>query len=742
MDNIERVNTVYFELYSSNLGRKTINEPDGWNEDFLTLERDKDSKDIRKKIEIDLEFTGEGASYLSNLYYGYGVAPNCLISKYQKSNTSVDEVYNLVYVQRIDLSKFTRDNDTGVVKVKAYEGGLFDLIKNRYDDKVDILGQYSLDGDFIGELKTQAFQPVERKIFLKSLLEGERDRYRIGTGYWDSQFGIHSGRPVPFEIVYKSDASGDIQIPSFALEVHDDGRDRGAPTDPIEGFEVGSDLPLFYEAEESKTIVLNVNIDFKIVEFEERFVKGTSLFSIRYIKSKRNQDNIQELVDFEDLTEIILKDNVGVENSVDNWTKTVELEEGESISIIYTTRVSINSPLFKNGYANTFVNSKATIALTDTTTYAPSIGRVIKPIDLFERLVAKITGKTGLLRSETFGEGGDMEFNVVNNGFFARGFPDTYVGESEEDIAIQFNTSFKEAFEAFSAITPMCWITQKEGNIEVVRVEPEKYTQQNFIGVEIENAEEIKEKCSEKDQFSIIELGHAGDLDYEEVNGLDEPNGKATFSTHLGKSINKTYSKVGKYRFDSQGYELIRRVTYKSFPFEDTDRDEDIWIHDAKPFGAILTHRSWYDDFSSEPKGINFPDSAWNLMFSPMNLLINGHGSSVKRCLYHSPNDYVRFSASNANQNLITYLDGSEHKESGKVRVGELPKQRIKADKVDMTLKVTPAIREQLDGVNEKGVRNIFGLVSYLEQGNRKYGRIIKLTSGENSKLQLIKAGI
>jgi len=729
-------------LYSKQLGRKVIQEPEGWNEDFLSFERDKDSKDVRRKIEVDLSFYGSGSEYLSNLYYIHGIYPVCLILKYEIAEYGVDEKWELSYVQRLDLTTFKIDRGNNGIKLKAYEGGLADLIKNRYDDKVDILGEYSLDGDYIGEMKTHKFQPVERKIFLKSLLEGERDRYRIGTGYWDSEFGIYSGRPVPFEIVYKSDASGDIQIPTLAMEVYDEGRDRGAPSDPVIGLEVGSDLPLFFEAEEFKTLVLNVNIDFKIVEFEERFVVGDSLFSIRYMKSKRNQDNIQELVEFEDLIVVNLKDNIGVENSVDNWTKTVELEEGESISIIYSTRVSINSTLFKNGYANTFVNSKASISITDTTAYAPATGRCIKPIDLFDRLVAMITGQTGLVKSDTFGIGGDFEFKVVNNGFFARGFPYTYDDENGEVIKIQFNTSFKEAFEAFSGITPMCWVAEKVGSKEMLRIEPDTFTTQNFVGVRLPNVNDIEEKCSSNDQFSKIELGHEGSLDYEEVNGLDEPNGKSIFATHLGKSVNRAYSKLSKYRYDAQGYELIRRVTFDNFPFQDTDRDEDIWIHDGKYFSGLITHRLWQDDFEAPPKGINFPDTAWNLRHSPLNLLVNGHGHSVRRSLYHDPQRSIRFASSNANQNLITFADGKVLQESGQFRIGELRKQRIKADKVKMKLKLTPEVVDQLEGVNGVGVRNIFGLIEYLEGGIKKYGRIVKLTSGENSKLELFKAGI
>lgn len=747
MNNIERVKTVYFELYSKELNRQEIDEPQGWSEDFLSFEKDKESKDIRKKIEIDLEFFGSGSDYLQTLYYSHGVTPNCLLLKYEKSTTGINETWDLAYVQRLDLTTFDRINKTGRIKIKAYEGGLFDLIKNRYDDEMDLLTEYSLDGDYIGPLTTHKFQATERKIFMKSLLKGDYDRYRIGTGYWDSEYYVSRGRPIPFEIIYKSDLSQDIQQPTLILDTYNSGRSPHAPANWMDGSEVGSDLPLFFEAEEPKDIQLTLNGTVQIAEFEERYEDTggdpSTLFA-RFIKSYRGEDGLQKLKETEVIAEIPIRANLGSIIDVD-WSKDVHLEEGESISLIYSTTVSIDSSaaLFTNGYANTWLNSKMAITVVDVTAYPPRIGRAIKPKDLFDRIVAKITGKTGLVESVAFGTGGDFEYKMVDNGFMARGFPNTYKNEEGEDIAIQFKTSFKDAFDSFSGITPMCWSTEKKGNKEVVRVEPELYALSNFIGIRFEAADEITEKCSNNDQFSRIELGHEGSLEYEEVNGLDEPNGKSILATPLGTSVNKPYSKISKYRYDSMGYELTRRVNFNRFPYEDTERDEDIWIHDAKMQGDLIVHRSWHDDFEEVPRGIFDPDSAWNLRMSPMNLLYRGHGHAVRRCLYHNTNKYIRFSSSNANQNLVTFPEADFRlEESGEIQIHKLRKQRIKADIVTMTVKVTPDIRKQLEGVNEKGIKNVFGLVEYPEDGIKKYGRIVKLSSGESSKLELIKAGI
>lgn len=744
MNNVERTKTVYFELYSKELGHKEIEEPKGWNEDYLSFQKDKESKDIRKEIEIDLEFYGEGGNYLRTLYVGHGVFPNCIITKYEKSTTGLEETWNLAYIQRLDLLTIDTRKSDGRVTIKAYEGGLFELIKNRYDDDVDLIGEYSLDGEYIGPLKTHKFQANERKIFLQSLLEGKFDRYRIGTGYWDYQLPVYSSRPMPMNIAHKSDGSEDIQQPRMVDEYFNTGRSQHASIGFDIDSEVGSDVPFFFEAEENKLLRIKLTGTFQVTEFERRHEEGTSVIYARIIKSYKGEDGIQRLK--EDNT-IIYKPIIANIRSIIpvEWEGEIHLAKGESLSAIFTTRVAIDSrPAFENGYANTWINSDLSMVIQDITEYPPVPSIAVKPLDLFDRLVAKITGKTGLVRSEIFGPDGEFEFKVVDNGFLARRFPiEGYKDENGEDLMIQFNTSFKKAFEAFSAITPMAWFSQKEGNREILRVEPETHTLSNFVGISFDSVDDINEECSKNDQFSKIELGHDGSLEYEEVNGLDEPNGKASFATYLGASVNQTYSKISPYRFDPMGYELIRRLPHDRFPYQDTERDEDIWIHDGKLQGDTIVHRHWSDDFAEAPRGIFHPESMWNLRHSPMNLLLNGHGYSVRRCLYHNTNRRIRFAGSNANQNLVTFPKvGFKLEEKGEIVTHRLAKQRIKADKVTMTVQITPEIRKQLEGVNENGIKNAFGLIEYPEDGIKKYGRIIKLSSGESSKLELIKAGI
>ena len=362
----------------------------------------------------------------------------------------------------------------------------------------------------------------------------------------------------------------------------------------------------------------------------------------------------------------------------------------------------------------------------------------------FDRLVGKITGKTGLVKSSIFEEGGEYENIVIDNGMWARGFPDVYQDGSDQEQKIQFKSSFKEAFESFNYLEPLCWFTEITGSTEYLRIEKATDTQQNFIGIQLGNVDGIEYESSAVDYFSKIEIGHKKSLEYEELNGLDETNGKSEFSTFITKN-ESIYSVTSEFRTDSVGYELTRRLPYELYPKDDTSRDDNIWMHDAKVLtSGVITHKNWQDTgFDVKPIGIYDADTSWNLWLSPMNRLYYGHSYSVKRGLYHYPNKKIRFNSSNANQNLITQYNGVSLAESGSLTIGSLPQARVEATIINFTFKMNQKIDNMFKGRTEvkgKDVLNYFGLIEYIERGIKKYGRLVKLESSDEAKITLIKA--
>lgn len=744
MDNLERNNEVIHKLYSSLMGEITIQEPKGWSNDTKSFQRDENSRGIYSKTTVELEFYGDGAEWLSTLYYSFGIEARVILSKYEKDNSKISEEWTLKYVQELDMATFDNTSRTGAVKVQATEGGLYDDIKNRMSDKYNIINNLSADGIDIGELNAYPFEPKPRSIFLESLFDDKQNGYRINSAtraYPTSK--SETQRTIPLKEVYNSDKTN-LQAPFNSFQGYNDYDEHDQNYEDGTVQSIGDQI--VWQIDRDKTLNINLNLKFRIAKVDHNDVWNRSMGVEYRISTKDEKDD--DLLTYRELLWSITNpdDHVGTTYTINqNWSDQF-LAEGQSLSIVFYTKLTGDDGADK-GHMDVYLDvSESRVLIQDETPYPATLSKCLKPFDLFERLIAKITGKNNLFKSDIFGVGGKYEYMVVDNGFWARGFPDSIFDDDGKPQEIQFNTSFKDAFESFNYLEPLTWFIDVVESKEVVRIEEATYTMKNFIGLSLPAVDKIENKASKKDYFSRVKIGHKQSLEYEEVNGLDEFNGLSEFTTHITRNGDNEYSVQSEYRFDSEGYELIRRIQYADKPKEDTERDEDIWIHDAKLVGSKITHNLWGDRFDSPPTGIYDFATAWNLWLSPMNRLYYGHGYSLARGLYHFPTKKVRFNSSNANQNLTTTKGGLTLYEGGsnsEILVKDLGKPRVEATRVELSFKITQAIEKQLNAttsVNGEEIPNYFGLIEYTEKGEKRYGRLIKLEADEESKLTIQKA--
>ena len=750
-DNIERNISVLYRLYSKPFGIVDIQEPVGYENDTRSYERDKDSRGFTIKTDIDLEFYGNGADYIYNLFQTYGINEKCTLTKYERDVLSLSESFKIRYIQEIDLGTCKRHSRTGKVTVNATQGGLYDDIKNRESDEYDLISTLSADNEEIGSIKTVPFSPRPRSLFLESLLTKEFEGYRVNSVPRDAGGEITRGiKTIPLEIEYKS---GDrVQTPFNSSATSN-------TTDDSQSLEIGSVTDIgnmFFWRSDIDREEFTFNVDLKYIVtaiINRRIVLSTFRFNLVLIKSAQDVDNPQnDLVIEREILQTFDNTIVFGEQQSFSQSFNTTLNKNESIGICFEVfATTTNGGLFSSpAVIQLYMDvSESKLTIQDGQDYASTTSRAIKPLDFFNRIVQKITGKDNLVVSSVFGNGGEYENILIDNGFWARGFPDNYTDSSGDEQSLQMKISFKDAFESFNYLEPLCWFTFYDGNVEKIRIEKATYTQQNFIGVDLGSVDNINYESSKIDFFSNISIGHSQSMEYEEISGLDEPNGLSELSTFITRSKSK-YSAVSKIRTDAVGYELIRRKNYLEYPKEDTSRDSNLWMHDAKPQNTgVYTHNLWNDSINGNqlldelPKGVFRPENLWNFRLSPMNRLFYGHSYSIKRGLYHFPKKSINFSSSNSNQNLITISNGVTLKENGSLLIENLPKPRVEAEMIDFTFKMTQEIEDKLLGfrsVNGVLVPNYFGLIKYIEKGEEKYGRLTKLDSSDEAKVNLIKA--
>lgn len=741
MDNLERQSIVRYELYSPTYGNVVIQQPRKWGEDTISYERKKDSRRIEKKVLVDLEFFGDGAEMIKNIHLSRGVQEKVLITKFERDSLSLSEQFKVRYVQQLDMGTYKRNSKTGNVTIKATEGGLATDIDNRKSDKYDLINDESADGINIGAIQTESFTPQPRGILLESLLEDTQTGYRVNSERYKENLTDVS-RSIPLTTTYSSDQENVQGTPISSVGYNTITHNQN--------YAIGTSQPIndnfFYRADRAKRIKVKIGLSFKIEQTDYKDTDNEKAYvEIRRSNHVGGSDILIEPREVLFTTPGNPQNEIGIQRDI-NEERTFDLLEGESLSIVFLIRAFMDVPAFSFRTAKLdtyFTVLKSSVLVTDQTDYPLTTSRCIKPFNLFERIIAKITGKRYLFASSLFEVGGKYEYMVCDSGFWARGFPDSYIDSDDEERTIQFNTSFKDAFDAFNYLEPLAWFVDLVGNKQVIRIETAKHTMQNFIGVNLNAVDDIVHESSKPDYFSNINIGHKHSLEYEEINGLDEPNGASEFNSHIKLNDSK-YIVSSPYRFDAIGYELIRRIQFVNKPKEDTERDSHIWIHDAKRLGSdYITHKLWGDRFDSAPTGVFDPNTAWNLWLSPMNRTFYGHGYSFKRGLYHFPKDKVRFSSSNANENLKTTYNGLELSEKGSILVGDIETPRIEANKTTLTFKMTQEIENQLQGytkIGDKYIPNYFGLIEYTEKGEVLYGRLSKLDSKNDSKLVMQNA--
>lgn len=746
-DNIERVVSVIYQLYSTSLGLKTIQEPKGYENDTRGYERDKNSKGFKVKTDIDLEFFGDGSDYLYTLYSTKGIQDKCIITKYEKNKYSLSEEFKIRYIQEIDLGTLKRDSKTGSVTVKATEGGLFTDIKNRESDEYDLINKESADGIDIGDIETKVFKPIPRSLFLESLFIDSQYSYTVHNQRQLSTSDIRESRTIPMKVDY---LSGDIAQEPFFSNPLSNGTNLSESIRVGEVEEVGNIF--FWRSDLDRELKIKVKLKYKILENSQfKRVNGV-IFKLMFKVSEVDSDGLNDII--VDTSSYVIDgfdptENINIEKIVDEKF-TIPLKVGQSLSLTFNVYGNNDSTEFTTSYIKLYLDvPESIVTIDDSTDYPASVSRCMKPLDFFDRILAKITGKKGLAVSSVFGKGGEYENIVIDNGLWARQFKDSDIDSNGDESNIQMKSSFRDAFESFSYLEPLCWFTFFDGNTEKIRIEKATYTQQNFIGLDLGEVDNIKSEASKLDFFSSVKLGHSKSMEYEEISGLDEPNGLSEFSTFITKS-KSTYQAISKIRTDAVGYELIRRKPYLKYSKEDTTRDSDLWMHDARYLeDGSYTHNLWNDTengvqiLDELPKGVFKPENLWNFRLSPMNRLYYGHGYSIKRGLYHYPKSGITFSSSNSNQNLITKKNGIEINESTLVVVGDLPKPKVEAEKVNFTFKMTQLIEDKLLGstkVNGLLVPNYFGLIKYIEKSEERYARLIKLDTKDEAKITLIKA--
>lgn len=724
---------VQYTLSHINEASLTIQEIKNWGDDEKEYARNNEYDGIVVKFSNNLVFVGDGMRYILFIYDVYGVNADIYLKKEERHPQT--DVWTETYSGYLDLS--TMEILENEVSVKMSSGGLEQLLKSRQAEKVEIDRKTDMDGGELGYLPTVDVQMDGRKIFLLSKMENKDE---LAVDYQS----ISSKLSPPLEKTVSSDE----HIVSTLENIEGT---YAVQRDP-DGTYLPERQQFFYDDNDRyKVIRLEFDLNFEMIIPPG----GSQQWLDVYIEIQRWNLNDSDDLIYQQTYNI--KKLTGIVSS--NWQRFIYNSVGTPYEIPINKRDCLifiiwrDSPFGRTRYRPT----KTELTITENSFFEPTKCKMVLAHDLGSRLCRIITGKdcfysraTGRIGLNDYTEFGFAEATGFAHGLWIREF---YKDETDEQNKYKpLTTSFREFADAMSTTHKLSVGIERINKRERILLEEKSYFYQPKVLIKLPNVvTNIKRSIASEYYFSSLEMGYEKGGQYEESMGLDEYNGKTTFTSVITR-IKNTFKAVSPYRTDSYGAEFARRKTKKYYPLEDTRYDQDIFQFDLKRMILSMDIRKWQDDFEQRPKGVYSPETAYNLRYSPANLLLR-HGWEIASSFIKYPFDYIRYGSSTANSNLTTKLIGGVEiyengGENGRILEDQdLGKAKFVPEWVEFEHICDFEVMSQIEGqtmINGRKVPNFYGLVEYKinQFGDTEKGYLFNLMPNGKGNWRILKSNI
>ena len=731
-------NRIVYTMYNEFFGSLELEvDPIGWNSDDKEYARNEEYHGITAKFSNNLTFIGDGAEFINMVFDMFDIIGELKLTRTEKH--PITNILKRTYWGYLDLK--TREVDGGHIKIKFNAGGLEEDLKARENEQVEIDRLTTIDGKTIAPLNTEIVALDGRRIFLKSKYK-EKTINNYTTISVTSDDGNTRAATVPFPLDLVSRSHEEAQS-NISLTYGDENNGTNG-------------LMIFAIADRAKTIVVKgsgisfipllIDNDYQWVDFRvclTVYGNGSNYeLKDRIIKFYRygefhNDGDIMSML--------------GVEQSVPDFEQTLILDAGDSVAFEYFLKSDIQSG---ENRRVTFDSSQSTgqIIIEEDSHFEPTQSKIILAHEFSDRLATICTNKTDVFKSSFFGrtdigypQDGPGALTGMAHGFWIRGFDKLPI--SDENRFKALTTSWKDNVDSLSAVWNVSLGIETINNREQIVLEDLKYFYQPVVTIKLPNqVKNVKRKVATKKYFGSIEVGYENGGAYEEAQGLDESNALSKFTTLM--KVKDVFSKISKYRSDSYGREFARRKPFSRYSTTDTSYDSDIWLHDLKRgIGNIFLQRKWQDDFEVEPTGIFSPETATDLRFSPLNMLLR-HGWWIGACLLKYPLEFIRYASSTANSALTTKLiGGNAYSENGNILNSELKKAYFVPEEITFEYECDFFTMEKIEGFttlpNGKRIPNFYGMIEFTNEKNEtERGWFLNIKPNGKGEFTIIKSNL
>lgn len=756
---------VRYTLEYPPYGSEIIQEPDNWRDDDKEFARNKDYHGIITQFSNALTFVGNGADYILLVDELYGVQANIRLVK-DVRNPQTD-LWERDYEGYLDLS--TLEIEKGQVKVKFNSGGLEQELKARESEQVEIERNTTMDGATMAPLRIDKVFLAGRRILLNTF-------YNIDPTNDTATAYVHAGPSSGGTDRYRT-----VGVPLNIYSKSHDPAQNVIPETPANEIAGTNGIMFFANNDVPRTLHIKLSIDFttNILAYDDvnhgfyRLCMSKYIDGINYVPVGPNDAPASKI------TLWSTEDNGGLQNmggdhytnpfTLQNsnpakswhvdWEGDILLQPGESLALEFYMKGNLGGTFHDGTLQVKAQDIVADLKIIEDSFVESSQSKFVLAYEFASRLIEIMTGNKTALRSDFLGrtdigypQDGKAALNGFTHGFWVRGF-DKKPPSTDDTINSfkQLTTSWRDFISSMQAVWNVGLGIERVGFSEKIVIEELSYFYASQVTVRLPlKVSDVKQSVATEYYYSGLEFGYTKGGEYSEAMGLDEYNGKSTFTTIISR-LKNTYSRLSNYRADSYGKEFARRKPKINYPTEDTSYDNDIFIMDLKRNafdtgnpGAqyLFNERLWQDDFAQAPTGTYSPETATNLRLSPFNILLR-HGWVVSAGLTKYLSDYIRYGSSTANSSLKTKLvGGNEYAENGNIVNSELSRARYVPVYKEFVHQVDTSILQQLKGstnINGRMVPNFYGLIEFINENNEpERGYLINLKPNEGKFKVLI----
>lgn len=601
--------TYYLLSYDSGEHVRLESQPEGWDVTKFNVVKDFTYFGLFKSISVEFNFVGDGFEFLQRHRLLYGVDSDVLLRVYDKGE--------FLFEGKINHANFGEDRDYRRFKVDIIQSNFVQDFQNREDKKLNVFNTTGLDQQLISPVQTHRATVRGRTIQRTSIFEGV-----VSFGGDELYHQV-----IPFALV--SNDNPDVKE-NTAFELSDD----------IESLRTPDNAIFVNRSPINQTIALSWTLNYTTIWQGAVITPGAPY--LRLIMRLMNDDNSVSSILFERLF------NNTFGTFEDNYNSNVVVGPGQYV--LFTLERLFSASLipqpfsFMEGiYRTPIIYNTATMSVLQDSVYPDTEVDVILPFDLFNHLLAMLTGVENSLTSTVFGrqadgydEDGKWAYLGITLGLLLRG------GTIDD---VQLVSSFRDAWKSYSSIIDLALIIDGDK----VVIEEVSTVLNNELNVVLGEVSELVISPATDYLFNAVKAGYPK-VEYEKENGRDEFNTEVLYTNAL-RASNTTLDLQSVYRADGRGIEEARRSPLTETGSQDTRYDDKIYFLDLVKDGDDLYTRRLEDIFLVE--GIPSPETVINARIAPgQNMLRLGGRIAIP--LFRKPNVYYFQSKDKGSVRVVT----------------------------------------------------------------------------------------